>query len=70
MPVCCTNTETFAVHISSPATTGWASTNSVSIMVDADVGDYFEVYGQQGSGDGGRYAIGGKAIYLFQRLPT
>ena len=55
-----------AESISNPATTNWASTNSFSIMVNANVGDYFEVYGQQSSGDGNRYAYGGKKYTYFK----
>ena len=59
-----------AESISSPSHTGAASTNSFSIMVNANVGDYFEVWAREGTDDR-RYAYGGKKYTYFKgyRLP-
>ena len=65
------NGSEIANHISSPATNNWASSHSIFMIVNANVGDYFEVYGQQSSGDSGRYAYGAKQYTYFKgyRLP-
>ena len=63
-----------AVIAEATSTPGWNnrhSTNTISIMVNANVGDYFEVWASQISGDSNRYALGGKQYTYFKgyRLP-